>query len=163
MTRTMLIATGVVLVAVIAYFAIIGADRDSAAVTVAEGGDPTVAEGVDPTVADAEAVAEENMSNRVGADAATDEAVESARAGEDPVQGALEETRSAAEATGAVGAAAFTPDGYDRTTVLAAIDGSELPEDRKDDLRDLLASVDPNSPEEMETVLATVRAALEEG
>ena len=77
MTRTMLIATGVVLVAVVAYFAMIGRGPDPAAVNV------TQAE--DPAAADAEAVIDENVSNRVGADAATDAAVESARAGEDPV------------------------------------------------------------------------------
>jgi hypothetical protein len=76
------------------------------------------------------------------------------------VQPNLESSRAAADATGAVGAAAFTPEGYDRTTVVVAIEGSDLTEDEKDRLMALLAEIEP-ADGDLEPALAEIRTALE--
>jgi hypothetical protein len=151
----MLLATGVVVIVAIGYFVLLGRT------------DPAMRADVTPPVSeapldDAEAIAAENMSNRAASDAATDEAFESAREGEEPVQPNLESSRAAAEATGAVGAAAFTPEGYDRTTVVVAIEDSDLSEAEKDRLMALLAEIEPRD-DELEPALAQIRAALEIG
>ena len=150
--KTILIAVAVVAAVVLVYFAVIDTDR---AVET-----PVAEATVDPAEADAEAIARENMSNRAASDAATDEAFESALEGEEPVQSNIESSRAAAAATGAVGAEAFTPEGFDRTTVVVAIEGSDLDTAEKDRLMALLAEIEPAGGD-LEPALAQIRAALE--
>jgi hypothetical protein len=153
MLRTALIAAGVVVIAAIAYFAVVETNETA----LAPGYEQTPeAVAVDQN----ERIAEENMSNRAASDAATDEAFESARELEEPVQSNLESSRAAADATGAVGAAAFTPEGFDRVIVISTIEESELTEEEKDALMALLAEIEPAGGE-LEPALAQIRAALE--
>ena len=152
MLKTMLLATAVVAVVAVGYFVLLGANEPAMRTDVA----PVTGRTLDAP----EAVVEENMSNRAASDAATDEAFESALEGEEPVQPNLESSRAAAEATGAVGAAAFTPEGFDRTTVVVAIEDSDLEEAEKDRLMALLAEIEP-ADGELEPALAQIRAALE--
>lgn len=152
MLRTILLAVAVVAVVAVGYAVLVDATEPEMAADVA----PVA---VAPS-ATSEAIAEENMSNRAASDAATDEAFESALEGEEPVQPNLDSSRAAAEATGAVGAAAFTPEGYDRTTVVVAIENSDLDEAEKDRLMALLAEIEPQDGD-LEPALAQVRAALE--
>jgi len=154
MTRTTMIAAAVVAIAVIAYFAVLGTNETA----LTPGYDQTVE--TTPMRDDAERVTEENMSNRAASDAATDEAFQSALEGEEPVQSNIESSRAAAAATGAVGAEAFTPEGYDPDVVVVAIEDSALEEEEKDRLMALLAEIEPAGGE-LEPVLAQIRAALE--
>ena len=153
MTRTTMIAAGVVAIAVIAYLVVLGTNETALTPGYEQTAQP-------PLRDDAEIVAEENMSTRAASDAATDEAFESALEGEEPVQSNLEASRAAAAATGAVGAEAFTPEGYDPDVVVVAIEESTLEEEEKDRLMALLAEIEP-ADGELEPVLAQVRAALE--
>jgi hypothetical protein len=153
MFRTMMLATVVVVIVAVGYFVLLGANE------------PGLRSDAPPPVAgaatdDSEAIAAENMSNRAASDAATDEAFESALDGEEPVQGNLDSSRAAADATGAVGAAAFTPEGFDRSTVVVAIEDSALEDAEKDRLMDLLAEIEP-ADGEFEPALSEIRAALE--
>jgi hypothetical protein len=152
MLRTILLAVAVVAVVAVGYFLVFDVTEPDRAAEV-------TSTTVTPP-ATSEAVVEENMSNRAASDAATDEAFESALEGEEPVQPNLESSRGAAEATGAVGAAAFTPEGYDRTTVVVAIENSDLEEAEKDRLMELLAEIELQDGE-LEPALAQIRAALE--
>jgi len=175
MSRTLWIAAGALVIVVLGWFAIVDTDRGivSPGVETTEvepTGDVTIANDVglaDEPVADdgtesemAGEVVEENVSNRVASDVATDEAFESALEGEAPVQESLETSRSVASTTGAVGAADFTAEGFDREAVLQAIETSELEEVDKEHLIDLLAEAEENTTE-LEAALASVRAALE--
>lgn len=155
MTRVLLIAAAVAVVAVAIYVAMI--DRQQPGVVTP--GTAAVSEDSAVGMAGSEEIVEENVSNRAGADVATDAAVESALEGEDPVQGALERSRAAANTTGAVGAAAFTPEGYDPEAVVVAIEDSDLSEVEKARLMDLLAEADPAS-DELDAALTSIRAAL---
>lgn len=152
MNRPIALAAVLVAVAVIGYLAILaieGPDRRGAVIA---------ADGTAPSIATE--IAEENMSNRAASDAATDDAVESAREGEPPVTGNVENARAAAAETGAVGATAFTPGGYDRDFVIAAIVDSDLTEAEKDEFMALLAELEPGDGN-LEPALARIRAALE--
>ena len=153
MMRTALIAAGVVVIAAIAYFAVVRTNE-----TALTPGYRQTAETM--PVDDSERIVEENMSNRAASDAATDEAFESALDLEEPVQSNLESSRAAASATGAVGAAAFTPEGFDRVIVVSTIEESELSEEEKDALMALLAEIEP-ADGDLEPALAQIRAALE--
>jgi hypothetical protein len=152
MTRTILIAGGVVAIVLIAYFAVI----DTNWRTGTRGIEQTQTL---PVKDDSDVVAQDNMSNRIASDVATDEAFERAQAGEEPVQDTVDSARAVAGQTGAVGGSAFTAEGYDRLTVVEAIVTSDLDEARKEDL---MAELDRAEPEEqqLEEVLAEVRLAL---
>ncbi len=151
--RTALIAAGVVVIAAVAYFAVV--DRNETALT------PGTAQTADTVVMDEnEEVVEENTSNSAASDAATDEAFESALEVEEPVQSNLQSSRAAAAATGAVGAGAFTPEGYDRVIVISTIEESELSDEEKAELAALLEGIDP-ADEDLELALTQIRAALE--
>jgi hypothetical protein len=152
MTRTILIATVVVGIAAIAYLTVVG--TSDPVQPVAENRIGT------PAANDADAVVEENISNRVGSDAATDEAFESALEGEEPVQPNLDTSIEAATLSGAVGAAPeFTPEGYDRDAVVTAIEQSDLDAAEKDELVARLAEAEPAEPE-LSLALAEIREAL---
>ncbi len=173
MSRTLWIAAAALVIVVLGWFAIVDTDRGIVSpgvetTDVEPTGDVDVAneiglpdESVEGTESEiAGEVVEENVSNRVGADVATDEAFESALEGEAPVQESLETSRSVADTTGAVGAADFTAEGFDREAVLEAIEASDLEEMDKEQLIDLLAEAEEDTSE-LEAALASVRAALE--
>jgi len=184
MSRTLWIAAGALVVVVLAWFAVV--DTDESIVTSGTqtiGTDPLEDEAIDRTGEAGVAavgedrtlesdmgptgqtelsgeVVEENTSNRVASDVATDDAYESALEGEEPVQETLETSRSVASTTGAVGAADFTSEGFDRETVLLAIETSDLEEMDKEHLMELLAEAEANT-EDLDAALASIRAALE--
>ena len=58
-----------------------------------------------------------------------------------------------------MGAAAFTPEGYDRTTVMSAIEQSSLEDAEKDELMDRLAAAEPIDGD-LELALAELRERL---
>jgi hypothetical protein len=106
-----------------------------------------------------EEVAVENTSTLDASGEASDEAFESALEGEEPVQSNLDTSRDLAAEAGAVGAAAFTPAGYDRVTVVNAIEQSDLEEAEKDELMDRLAAAEPVEGD-LEVALAEIRERL---
>lgn len=155
MSRTIVIIVGVVAVAAIVYFAMV----DRTGMGTARG--PAV-EPVAPTTQappEGQAVTDENVSTRVAADVATEEAFEQARAGEEPVQDTVDTARAAAGQTGAVGGVEFTAEGYNRATVVEAIVQSDLPEAEKEQLVLQLDAAEPQ-PDLLEEALAEVRLAL---
>jgi hypothetical protein len=151
MNRPIVFATAAVAVAVIAYLAFMAltgpgaGGRDLQAVTTAP--------------AASEEAATENASTLGASAAASDEAFESAQEGEEPVQQNLATSRELAAEAGAVGAAAFTPEGYDRTTVMSAIEQSSLEDAEKDELMDRLAAAEPIDGD-LELALAEIRERL---
>jgi hypothetical protein len=184
MTRTVLIAVGVVVLAMLAYFAVV--DRNDSVMTT--GTQPATVPAADTTAGgtttagttsaggtttggttaggattgDTTAtIAGDNVSNRVGGDLATDGAFEAAREGEEPVQGNVDRSRVIAGETGAVGGSAFTVEGYDRITVIEAIATSDLDEAEKQDLMQQLDAAEPVEAR-LEEALADVRLALAE-
>lgn len=152
--KTILIAVAVVAAVVLAYFAVIDTDRN-VETPVAQTG----VEGTQPRATTGEEIADENVSNRLAGDAATDEAFESARDLEEPVQQNVEASRAIAGEAGAVGGAAFTVEGYERATVVEAILASELTEEEKAALVLELDTAEPQ-PMQLEEALAEVRLAL---
>lgn len=152
--KTILIAVAVVAAVVLVYFAVIDTDR-GVETPVAQSG----VEGVSPGTVPGEEIAEENVSNRLAGDAATDRAFESAQDLEEPVQSNVDASRAIAGEAGAVGGAAFTVEGYERTTVVDAILESELTEEEKADLVLELDAAEPQ-PMQLEEALADVRLAL---
>jgi hypothetical protein len=151
MNRPIILATAVVAVAVIGYLAVMAitgpgsGGRDLQAVTTS----PVAGE----------EVAAENTSTLAASAEASDEAFESAQDGEEPVQQNLATSRDLAAEAGAVGAAAFTPAGYDRTTVMAAIAESDLEDAEKDELMDRLAAAEPMEGD-LELALEEIRERL---
>lgn len=151
MTRMILIVVGVIAVVALGFFAL--TDR-----TGRTGPDARATEAL-PAQDESRSVAQDNMSSRVAADIATDEAFERAQAGQEPVQETVDTSRALGGQTGAVGGTAFTAEGYDRLTVVEAIETSNLDEARKEDL---VLQLDEAAPQEerLELVLAEVRLAL---
>jgi hypothetical protein len=153
MNKPIVLATVLVGVAVIGYLAILAISGPGA------GGRDLQATTAAPGNAISEEVAEENASTLGASAAASDEAFESAQQGEEPVQTNLGTSRDLAVDAGAVGAAAFTPEGYDRTTVVNAIAESDLEEAEKDDLMDRLAAAE-RVDGDLELALAEIRERL---
>lgn len=153
MTRTIVIAAAVVVVVAIGWFAMV--DRTGLGTAVQE---PDVQIAA-PPVDQAEIITDENVSAGEAAGIATDEAFDRAQAGEEPVQDTVDTARAAAGEAGAVGGSAFTVEGYDRETVVEAIDGSDLPEGEKEVFVERLDAAE-DSDDVLETVLADVRLAL---
>jgi hypothetical protein len=151
MNRPIVLATVLVAVAVIGYLAIMAITGPGA------GGRDLQATGEAPATADE--VANANTSTLDASTEASDEAFESAQQGEEPVQTNVDTSRDLAAEAGAVGAAAFTPEGYDRTTVVSAIEQSDLEEAEKDDLMDRLTASEPVEGD-LELALEEIRERL---
>jgi hypothetical protein len=151
MNRPIVLATVLVAVAVIGYLAIMAITGPG------RGGADLQATTEAP--ATAEEVSAANTSTLDASAEASDEAFESAREGEEPVQPNLATSRELAAEEGAVGAAAFTPEGYDRTTVMNAITFSDLEEAEKDELMDRLAAAEPVEGD-LELALEEIRERL---
>jgi hypothetical protein len=159
MTRTMIIATAVVLIVAVGYFVLLGANGSSMRSGDAPVAGTTASDGSGRVLSNSEAIAQDNMSNRTAGDIATDGAFENAQAGQEPVQDQVDDSRAIAGQTGAVGGSAFTVAGYDRPTVVDAILVSDLAAAEKDDLMAELEAAEPEV-ERLEEVLAEVRLAL---
>jgi hypothetical protein len=153
MNRPIALAAVLVAVAVLGYLATMAITGPGA------GGRDLQATTADPATPISEEVAEENASTLGASAEASDEAFESAQQGEEPVQNNVDTSRDLAADAGAVGAAAFTPEGYDRTTVVNAIEQSDLEEAEKDDLMDRLAAAEPVDGD-LELALEEIRERL---
>lgn len=150
MSRTIVIATAVVAVAVLGYLAIVAVEGPGRG-----GADLQATTAAPPT----NEVADENTSTIGASTLASDEAFESTQQGEEPVQSNLGTSRELAAEAGAVGGAAFTAEGYDRVTVVNAIEQSDLEETEKDDLMDRLSAAEPVEGD-LERTLDEIRERL---
>ncbi len=150
MSRPIVLATVVVALAVLGYLAIAavqGPGRGGADLQATSAPPPT------------NEVADANTSTIGASTVASDQAFQSTQAGEEPVQSNIATSRELAVEAGAVGGAAFTPEGYDRVTVVNAIEQSNLEEAEKDDLMARLAEAEP-AEAELELALAEIRERL---